>query len=115
MLLLATLHPEPACPVCRRQRCSKVAGCAGTAAPSALHPRCLTAAHPPSAAADKGRQRRERLDWPEATDPAADHWQSGSAWQITRLEHVPVQGLRGGAGGAQAAASKPGGSGGSRG
>lgn len=59
---------------------------------------------------DKGRQRRERLEWPEALDPAADHWQSGTAWQITGLEQVPVQGLRGSAAGAPAAGSAAGGS-----
>lgn len=59
---------------------------------------------------DKGRQRRERLEWPDSVDPAADHWQGGTAWQITGLEQVPVQGLGGGASGAPAAGSKAGGS-----
>lgn len=51
---------------------------------------------PPSA--DKGKQRRELLEWTASVDPAADHWQSGSAWQ-TRMERVPVQGLPAGSGG----------------
>ena len=41
---------------------------------------------------DKGKQRRELLEWPADVDPAADHWWSGSAWQ-TRMERVPVRGL----------------------
>ncbi len=52
----------------------------------ALASRHACPALPP--AADKGRQRRELLDWPEATDPAADHWQGGRAWQVA-MEQVP--------------------------
>lgn len=41
--------------------------------------------------ADKGRQRRELLEWPAGTDPAADHWKSGRAWQVS-MEQVPFKG-----------------------
>ena len=41
-------------------------------------------------AAEKGRERRELLEWPEGTDPAADHWQSGTAWQ-TAMEQLPFK------------------------
>lgn len=46
------------------------------------------------APADKGQKRRELLDWPTGTDPAADHWLSGSAWQVS-MQQVPVRGVRG--------------------
>ncbi len=65
-----------------------------------LSPRPTNIPDPASQVADKGKQRRELLEWPASVDPAADHWQSGSAWQ-TRMERVPVRGLpaSGGSGG----------------
>ncbi len=39
------------------------------------------------AVAEKGKERREKLEWPPSPDPAADHWQSGTAWQTT-MEQV---------------------------
>lgn len=55
------------------------------------HRPCLLLA----AAADKGRERQELLEWPAGVDPAADHWQSGTAWQ-TSMEQVPFKPARGG-------------------
>ncbi|KAL4418775.1 hypothetical protein ABPG77_001642 [Micractinium sp. CCAP 211/92] len=41
--------------------------------------------------AEKGKERREKLEWPPSPDPAADHWQSGTAWQTT-MEQVAFKG-----------------------
>ena len=37
----------------------------------------------PLRAAEKGRERREKLEWPADVDPAADSWLKGAAWQTT--------------------------------
>jgi hypothetical protein len=36
--------------------------------------------------ADKKESRKE-LSYPQVTDPAADHWKSGTAWQVS-MEQV---------------------------
>lgn len=64
---------------------------------------CLPARSAPKLA-DKGRQRRELLDWPEAVLPGADHWQKGSAWQVTMQEVPFARGDRDGSGAGHAEA-----------
>jgi hypothetical protein len=51
---------------------------------------CLPACFAAAAAIERAKERRELLGWPESTDPAADHWQSGTAWQTT-MEQLPFK------------------------